>query len=158
MIKDNFLKNQEIHKQRETEREFHSRRYDETMKSIKETDKRKLSINSVILDLLEELGFERKSSGTKYLTEVIESLYHERKVFDGEKTFFDFNNPNNAHYGFANEYYECGLIRLKKEINKEIAKSYVSDSSLNDIVYAVVNDVISQYDRCGKQLVLSQKK
>lgn len=158
MVKDNFLNNQEIHKQRESVRNFHSRRYDETMKSIKETDESKLSISSVILDLLEELGFERKTSGTRYLAEVIESLYHERKAFDGENKFFDFNDPDNDHYSFANEYYECGLIHLKKEINKEVAKSYVSDNSLNDIVYGVVNDVISQYDRCGRQLVLVPKK
>lgn len=158
MSNDSFLKNQEIHKQRELERMFQLKRYDETMKSIKETDEIKLNIESIVLDLLEELGFDRQKSGTLYLADMIESLYHERKAFDGENKFFDFNDPNNAHYGFTNEYYECGLVSLKKDINDEIEKSYVSDSSLNDIVYAVANDVISQYDRCGKQLVLSQKK
>lgn len=158
MSKESYLKNQEIHKQREVERMFQSKRYDETIKSIKETDEIKLNIKSIVLDLLEELGFDRQKSGTLYLADMIESLYHERKAFDGENKFFDFNDPNNAHYGFTNEYYECGLVSLKKDINAEIEKSYVSDSSLNDIVYGVANDVISQYDRGGRQLILSQKK
>lgn len=158
LSREKFLKAQEIHRQRELEREFYEKRYEESKKSIAETDKNKLSISLVVLDLLEELGFERTASGTEYLADVIETLYHERKIFDGENKFFDFDDKNNNHYSFANEYYECGLINLKRQIAEEVAKSYVSDSSLNDIIYGVANDVISQYDRCGKQLVLSSKK
>lgn len=158
LSREKFLKGQEIHRQREIVREFHKKRYEETKKSIAETDKSKLSISLVVLDLLEELGFDRTTSGTEYLADVIETLYHERKVFDGENRFFDFNDKSNAHYSFTNEYYECGLKNLQRKIDEEVEKSYVSDSSLNDIIYGVANDVISQYDRCGKQLVLASTK
>lgn len=158
LSRERFLKGQEIHRQREMVREFHERRYEATKKSIAETDKNKLSISSVVLDLLEELGFDRTTSGSKYLADVIETLYHERKVFDGENRFFDFNDKSNAHYSFTNEYYECGLKNLQRNIDEEVAKSYVSNSSLNDIIYGIANDVISQYDRCGKQLVLTSTK
>lgn len=158
LSREKFLKGQEIHRQRELEREFHKKRYEETKKLIAETDKSKLSISLVVLDLLEELGFDRTTSGTEYLADVIETLYHERKVFDGENRFFDFNDKNNAHYSFTNEYYECGLINLQREIDEEVAKSYVSNNSLNDIIYGVANDMISQYDRCGKKLVLTSTK
>jgi len=153
-----FLMHQEIHKQREKEREFHEKRCEETEKSIAETAKNKLNISLIALDLLEELGFERKALGTIYLADVIETLYHERKVFDGENSFFDFNDKDNAHFSFSNEYYECGLKKLKRNIKEEVSKSYVSDSSLNDIIYGVTNDVINQYDRCGKQLIFTLTK
>ena len=156
--RERFLKGQEIHRQRELEREFHNKRYEETKKSIAETDRIKLSISLVVLDLLEELGFNRMASGTQYLADVIETLYHERKVFDGKNEFFNFNDRSNNHYSFTNEYYECGLINLQNNIDKEVAKSYVSDESLNQIIYGIVNDVISQYDRCSKQLVLALTK
>lgn len=154
LSKEKFLKGQEIHRQREMIREFHKKRYEETKKSIAETDKMKLSISLVALDLLEELGFDRTASGTEYLADIIEILYHERKVFDGKNRFFDFNDKSNSHYSFANEYHECGLINLQRRITEAVAKSYVSDSSLNDIIYAVANDIISQYDRCSKQITL----
>lgn len=156
--REKFLKQQEIHRQREMVIKFHKNRQEETKKSIVETDKIKLSISLVVLDLLEELGFDRATSGTKYLADVIETLYHERKVFDGENKFFDFNDRSNNHYSFTNEYYECGLINLQREIDENVAKSYVNGSSLNDIIYGVVNDVISQYDRCGKRLVFKSVK
>jgi len=155
---EKFLKGQEIHSQREKIREFHKKRYEETIKSFAETDKNKISISSVALDLLEELGFDRNALGTEYLADVIETLYHERKVFDGENSFFDFNDKDNAHFSFSNEYYECGLKKLKRNIKEEVSKSYVSDSSLNDIIYGVTNDVINQYDRCGKQLIFTLTK
>lgn len=154
---EKFLMHQEIHKQREKEREFHEKRCEEMMKSMAETEKVKLSISTIALDLLEELGLNRKNLGTIYLADVIEILYHERKVFDGENKFFDFNDKRNNNYSFANEYHECGLKHLVHEIEKEVSKSYVSDNSLNDVIYGVTNDVISQYDRCGKQLVFEKK-
>lgn len=154
---EKFLMHQEIHKQREKEREFHEKRYEETKKSIAETEKNKLNISLIALDLLEELGFERKTLGTVYLADVIEILYHERKVFDRENKFFDFDDKRNNNYLFANEYHECGLKNLLQEIYKEISKSYVSNNTLNDIIYGVTNDLISQYDRCGKQLVFKKK-
>ena len=153
-----FLMHQEIHKQREKEREFHEKRCEETEKSIAETAKNKLNISLIALDLLEELGFERKALGTIYLADVIETLYHERKVFDSENKFFDFNDKRNNNYFFVKEYYECGLKHLHQEITKEVSKSYVSDNTLNDIIYGVTNDVINQYDRCGKQLIFTLTK
>ena len=155
LSREKFLEGQKIHQQREVERMFYQRRYEESKKSMEETDKIKLSINNIALDLLEELGFERIASGTLYLADVIETLYHERKVYNGENKFFDFNDKNNNHYSFTNEYYECGLKNLHEQINEAIKKSYVSDSSLNDIIYSIANDVISQYDRCGKKLILN---
>lgn len=154
LSRERFLKGQEIHRQRELEREFYKKRYEEAKKSIEETDNLKLSISLVALDLLEELGFDRMAKGTDYLAEIIEILYHERKIFDGNNSFFDFNDKRNNHYSFANEYFECGLKNLHKAIEEEIAKSYVSDSSMNDIVYNVANDLISQYDRCCRKLIL----
>ena len=156
MTNDKFMK-REIKRQKKIEREFHKRRFQETEKSIAETDGMRLSISSVVLDLLEELGFERKAPGTEYLSDVIETLYHERKVFDGENKFFDFNDRSNNHYIFSNDFYECGLKYLQKCIDEEVEKSYVSELTLNDIIYSVVNDVISQYDRCGRKLVLTQE-
>ena len=67
------------------------------------------------------------------------------------------NDKRNNNYFFVKEYYECGLKHLHQEITKEVSKSYVSDNTLNDIIYGVTNDVISQYDRCGKQLVFEKK-
>ena len=158
LLKERFLKNQEIHRQREVESEFHKRRYEETKKSIAETDKIKLSISDIALDLLEELGFERKSHGAEYLADVIETLYHERKVFDGENKFFDFNDKSNNRYLFTNDYYECSLKHIQQNIELEISKSYVSNNTLNEIIYSVANDLISQYDKGSKQLVLNEIK
>lgn len=153
---ENFMRQVEKEKQKEKEkksREFHQQRNIATIRSIKETDAIKLSISAIAKDLLEELGFDRKASGTEYLADVIESLYHERKVFDENNEFFDFNNLRNNHYSFSNEYYECGLIHLVNCIQEELSKSYVNEQSLNDVIYDVTNDIISQYDRCRKKLV-----
>ena len=150
---ESFLKGQEIHRQRELEWEFHKKRVEETKKSMIETQENKLNINLSILNLLSELGFDITTSGTKYLANVIETLYYERKLFDAENEFFDFNDRNNNHYSFTNEYYECGLINLQRRIDEEVEKSNVSNNSLNDIIYGVANNVISQYDEAGKQLV-----
>lgn len=155
------MKRLEAERQREERRkahEFSMSRYNATVESTKETDAIKLSISNIALDLLEELGFDRQASGTKYLADVIESLYHERRVFDGDNEFFDFNDLNNSHYHFANEYYECGLKYLVKCIQEEFEKSYMSEQSLNDVVYDVTNDIIGQYDRCSKKLVFKANK
>ncbi len=150
---EKFLKKEEIYKQRKMERDFHKRRCEETKKSIDETKKEKINIRTIIFDLLEELGFDRKALGTKYLEDVIETLYHERKVFDENNNFFNLNDRRNNHYSFTKEYYECSLNNIRENIDEEVSKSYVNESSLNDIVYSVVNDVICQYDKFGKILV-----
>lgn len=155
------IKRQEAEKRREEIKkanEFSKERVNATMESLRETDSIKLSISDIALDLLEELGFERNAEGTEYLADVIESLYHERKVFDSNNDFFDFNDLNNNHYHFSNEYYECGLKYLVSCIQEELEKSYMNEQSLNDVIYDVTNDIISQFDRCGKKLVYTANK
>ncbi len=155
--KEKFLIGQEIHRQREEESLFYKKRYEEEKKSIRNCDNSKIAIGQVALDLLEGLGFERENRGTIFLSSIIENLYHERKIFNQDNKFFDFNDRNNNHYIFLKEYYECSLVVILKAIREEIAKSFLSDKSLNDIIYSVTNDIISQYDRCQEQLIYEKK-
>ena len=124
----------------------------EKIKDIREHEAKGINVSPLVLDLLEELGFDRNDRGTKYLEFVISELYHERKAFDDKHEFFDFNDENNNHYWFVNEYYEAGMKLIRKRIKASVKASYVNDKSMNEIVYGVTNDVISQVARDTKQL------
>ena len=152
------LKRIESYEQKIKSIEFHRKRFEETKKSIAETKELKININTIVLDLLEELGFDRTAAGTDYLADLIETLYYERRVFDGTNEFFDFDDKKNNHYVFTKDACECSVSTIQSGISEELAKSYASDSSLNEIIYGIVNDVISQYDKSGKALVLSLTK
>lgn len=160
MFEEGILFQKDIEKQlklKEKERRkqaalFHKRRYEAAFKSIKESEATGISIGNLTLDLLEELGFDRSEMGTLYLADVIETLYHERKVFEEDNDFFDFNNKRNNHYIFTNDYYECGLGVLHQRMEDSKQKSYMSDESFNSIVYGVTNDIISQVDPMVKKM------
>lgn len=131
-------------------REFYRLRYETASKSLKETESDKISISKIALELLEELGFNIKQSGTIYLADIIEELYHERKIYDKDNSYFDLNDRKNNHYVFVKEYYECGLKTLSERIDESISTSYVSDMPINNILYGVTNDIIDQYNRNGE--------
>lgn len=129
----------------------------EEKKSILECQEKQINISSIVLDLLEELGFERQSEGTLYLEDVISTFYHERKAFTRGKKYFDFDDRTNNHYIFTKDLYECGLKTLFEGIDEAISKSYVSNETLNKIIYGIVNDIIIQYDRSNPTLQYQKK-
>lgn len=126
--------------------------------SMKEYYEKKINIESIALDLLEELGFDRKDIGSLYLASVIEELFHERKGFVDGNEEFNFDSKNNNHYWHLTEYYEGGFISISNDIRVAKEKSYVKDLSMNEIVYSIVNDIINMVDRdeC-KKLVYSNE-
>ncbi len=143
--------------QKELLSDFYVRRYNEIIKSISEAESLKINIHQAILRLLMELGFDVNYLGTKYLATLIEMIYHERRIFDGDKKFFNFDAENNAHYCFVNELYNSSLADITNYINESVTRSYVGDKSLNSIIYSIVNDVIRQYDKGAKSLVITQE-
>ena len=142
------LKQKEKERQKQI-REFYHLRYETASNSLKETESKRISICNIALELLEELGFDIKQSGTIYLADIIEELYHERRMYDKENPYFDLNDRKNNHYVFVKDYYECGLSTLLERIDESISTSYVSDMPINNILYGVTNDIIDQYDRNG---------
>lgn len=135
--------------------QYFKKRYETECHSIKEKENQGIYIDNMALDLLEERGFDRKQKGTIYLSDIVATLYHEREAYQEDDPFvlYNFDNPNNNHYDWVNEYYECGRIHLLEEIDKSIASSYLFDKKKNEIIYEVANDIISQYDRPGKKLI-----
>lgn len=144
--------------EREQQATFYKKRWTAYCDSVLDFQERGIDITSTILDLLEELGFDRKSLGAKYLEDVISTLFYERKVFEEDNKFFDFNDKKNNHYIFTREDFDCGGVNyLLENIAKAVNQSYVSDSSLNEIIYGVTNDVISQYAKTEQPLVYQLK-
>ena len=109
--------------------QYFKKRYETECHSIKEKENQGIYIDNMALDLLEERGFDRKQKGTIYLSDIVATLYHEREAYQEDDPFvlYDFDNPNNTHYDWVNEYYECGRIHLLEEIDKSIASSYLFD-------------------------------
>ena len=114
---------------------------------IKYHQEKGINIPEIVLDLLEELGFDREEYGTWFLEDSITCLYHERKAFKKDDKYYDFNDDRNNHYIYTKDEYDFRLTRIKEEIEKSIKKSYVPDKSRNEIIYSVVNDLISQVAR-----------
>ncbi len=131
-------------------------RYLEYCKSMKCEVEKDNDIYTIALDLFEERGFSREEFGTRCFATLVEYLYHERYHYQRniEDKIYDLNDEMNNHYFFLKEDFETeyGKIYIVESIKKSKEKSYVKDKSMNEIVYEVTNDIISQYDRKSNQV------
>ncbi len=151
------LERESILKFQEKAKQFNDNRFSSKQETIKNEIEHNINVSELIFDLLEELGFDRNQKGTIYLNYVILSFYRERKAFDNTNNFFDFNQKNNSYYFVAKDYFRCSIYVLLKEIKSEIIKSYVTDSSMNEIIYWIINDLIVQLNLSEARLNLKSK-
>ena len=145
MIDENFL--------RELKEKNYVLAY-ERFSDIKKHQEKGINIPEIVFNLLKELGFNPEDLGTIFLEDVITNLYHERKLFVQNDKYYDFNDYRNNHYVYTKDEYDYRLATIRKEIEKVIASSYLQGQTPNEIIYSVVNDVISQCARDTKKLEL----
>lgn len=98
-------------------------------------------INIKIDNMLEENGFDLAEEGTKYLSRLIEILYHERSLYYEHGNKFDYFNLDD----YSNIHYEM-LGVTKEQVIYQIISSIVTNEleigyPISKIVYECVDNL-----------------
>lgn len=123
----------------------------EESKEVEEEISRKETKNNIqklAFEILVELGFDEQEDATKYISKLIEILYHKRKVHD--KSYIDIDGTKEkicGDYKIYNEALKNLHTKMKIVDSKEFKTFYDALEYEYDILaYEIVNNIIKLYD------------
>ncbi len=116
-------------------------------------------IDDDIMEYLFINNFKPNEKGTEYLKELIETLYHERYLYDkttnDEFNYWDLDNYTNIHYKYVGSPRELVISEIIKTIVNSRPSTVRID--ISRIVYNGVNS-ICEYNEKNKETKKYQKK
>lgn len=106
-----------------------------------------INIIEEALEIFSCLGLNREKVGTKYLAELVDSVYHERNG-EYDSDFYDLDSYYNQHFLNMSEFYECGVKTLHSIIDDSLVDINGSDNvSCSSLVLSVAKNLIDVHSK-----------
>lgn len=157
LSREKFLKGQEIHRQRELERQFIKSVVDARQEELKRLAENGINLSSEIYDELKSYGLNPKDKVCECIEDLVEDLYLERKAYDSTRKYFDLEDDSNNHYINTREYVEgLSVNEMLVLLDKTVQELEVDSRS--ELLYELANTMIIRHCDDDEKLLVYKKQ
>lgn len=157
LSREKFLKGQEIHRQRELERQFFKSAVDARQEELRKLEENGINLSSEIYDELKSYGLNPKDVVCECIEDLVEDLYLERKAYDSTRKYFDLEDDHNSHYINTREYVE-GLTVKEMLTLLDKAVQELDIDSRSELLYELANTMIIRHCDDDEKLLVYKKQ
>lgn len=157
LSREKFLKGQEIHRQRELERQFFKSVVDARQEELRKLEENGINLSSEIYDELKSYGINPKDVVCECIEDLVEDLYLERKAYDSTRKYFDLEDDHNSHYINTREYVEVLTVKEMLTLLDKAVQELDIDSR-SELLYELANTMIIRHCDDDEKLLVYKKQ